>query len=1802
MKQSTKLLSLVLALVMAFGCMSVIGNAALVKTEVKWDIIDDADLTPEQVADLALDLVDHDLLAGLETIDLSVLGKLRLNSIDNIFKDVTDLRDSFAWTIGSGLLGDIGKLDFDPLLQSGSYGLLSSHTAYQRSHGDLNVIGALLELIGNDKNSGIISKIGYGLGTSNGISLGLVGNFLDLGDIGDLLGDLPLLLKSLVYDLLIHGSYGYPDNFEERGNTLPAEMDTLDEMVNNALLNLLINPQDYTYEGEGEAAEKVWDEHSIISPSVKAEVEANGRDAMIAKISPLTNSFFTILDNIAQYAINDFGITALNNNLKKTLMEAVEVDFNEIPLSSVPAAVQDEFEVNLPEYEKSYVNYIAYDKIAKDGSNWYYTTMKSETIVDGSGDPVLDEDGNEQTERVRKYFKANMASANDFAALINWDWQFFAPGSDDPDANELNTLDYAAMVGEYGSFIGCLNHLLYLVFKNALTEETQNDFIDVTGDDFLDGTNEDCINDNVVRVTKYVLANFGDNVFGEDSAYANFKYEDIKDYTILDLVALIGPSFFEDAMPQLIMPKNADGTYAFHEGVQVYEFGALVIREFITDIAPNINYDAYIFANGDVTSAADRQFNTANTAEDWFNIILNMGTDIGATYLNQITNFSQFCKEIFGTNFDLEAWVTKGGGKDPEHWGAILDTAILWGVDYVGGQKSTSVLNKFDYNTVSAIKGDGSYASSSLAKLSYVLNTLLPLGFVNGCSSDAYAVDAELLVDRINLLLTEFDLNAILGLFGRNDSAHKNILDDGSLVSNVLGLVNSILNLVFRADILQNTGANSLDPVVSQAALQATVKALLNNLYKNKDAILLNALPVVGKLIKGWGTEQAFNPPQVSLSRAISLTNGATAEAQTVTIRNASDGVWRHYRDASGKEYTDAQYQIQCTSVAAYNFDGKASSYVTTSELNTNKIDYGQSASFKYTAANVPTSGALVRFDIKYKVVDEDGQYMAGGKEFLIRSYAWLNYNAGDAGQETYFNNDGSLSYSAIYSPHYVPLSSATDYIAQITTGKFGRDYKLFTSSQEAAITASTATVDGITFGNVSMKFSNSSGGRYFNDLKQFQTYTVQATNDKGEEQSGSGNALTISGSVNKSAWEATNKTSGSKTTWSITLKAKGKNNGPHNFTLYYYDDIYQAKLASLAANEMSAMRLDADYNLTGTVYANGILKSADSVDENGEKVIRETAYSTLVWIDEDENVYAESQVTDIVETKDDNGVVTAASGTVKVGDKDVAVKKVTAIDCATAVAAYKAAFIPGIRGGMQEWNANSVYNFETLYEALYVAANDMGWCRKTTEQVVAEGNGDNVDSIIETLKSTLDTVESTYTDNYNYTDYKMYILNRLNDARDDAAYYINLKNDASNNSVTEIDEDFPYTWINEDDLRALVKGDGYADIILALLEMKSDEDIESTAQWLEDRKLEYAQVTVLDIEMAQNYLTRVSGRLLNRDHGIIDKYLRDEIASANAMVGAQSQYTARSWAKYASALARANDVLNGANGEVRSQKNIFEAKYNLMVARNELVKVGFEADYTELEALIAQANQALTNMNLYNNTAKEFGQVLAELGYHTFVDANESEIQLFPGNAIDVLAEGYSVDDQDRVDDAATALKEALARLKFKNVAVKGNGVTVGTGTLVEGDEEEGIEAITATIAKIAPELDASAVKALFTVTADNATVGADNITVSNDIHYTVDTDLEGFAGTNATVTFYTIVGGVKVPVQTVKLVVNGDINGDGAVDVLDGAYAELVNLEKGELEGCYLLAGDLVGNDRVVGADDFGAIVNLIGTKVVA
>ena len=111
--------------------------------------------------------------------------------------------------------------------------------------------------------------------------------------------------------------------------------------------------------------------------------------------------------------------------------------------------------------------------------------------------------------------------------------------------------------------------------------------------------------------------------------------------------------------------------------------------------------------------------------------------------------------------------------------------------------------------------------------------------------------------------------------------------------------------------------------------------------------------------------------------------------------------------------------------------------------------------------------------------------------------------------------------------------------------------------------------------------------------------------------------------------------------------------------------------------------------------------------------------------------------------------------------------------------------------------------------------------------------------------------------------------------------------------------------------------------------------------------------------------------------------------------------------------------------------------------------------------------------------------------------------------------------------------------------------------------------------------------------------TVAQDNITITNDFNYAVDfagKEDEGiiYVGTNATVTFYTALSnGTLIPVATAKIVVEGDLNGDGVLDVLDANIAQLASTEHAELDRCYYLAANL-NADTGITANDYSAVVN--------
>lgn len=1804
MKQSTKLLSLVLALVMALSCFSVIASAeAATKETVSYDSVDDAILTPTQVATIAVDLIDDMLRdANIKTMDLSILGQLRMDSVDHILADVSSLRGSAAWTFGNGLLGDIKNLKFKALTAAGDgkdYG-----SPIQRSHGDLQVLYHVLNLVcGQDDatNPNLIAKALWGLGTSNGLSLGLINNFVDFTDINKTLTDIPGMLKEMVYDGIIHGSYGYDEKYADGGSDKVAGMDIAD-VANLAVRNLLTNPQKYERDAEGN---KVWDMNSVIVPGINDYIDLNNVDVETASV-------FSLLDMAAQCAIDLLGVPALNNNLKKQLLEAVEVEFCEIDEAELPAATAAKFAA-----EEDYVTYISYDCLNKENNTWYYTTLKNRTVVDSNGNAVIDEEtGKELVQKQRIYYKGNVADANDFYSAVNWDWHFVSSKS----AEAGTVINYQEMIETYGSLFGSLNHIVYMVYDAAISDEAKADFESISGAGWLDGGME-YFNENLTTIGKYLLTTYGTYIFGKNSPYAHYTWDDVAAWDLVDAIVAIGPSFFEDAMPQIIMPVNAAGEYDFGNGAEIVKFGALVLRELITGIAPTVNYDDYIFVNGDLTN---RQFVAEDGEQYWIDLIFNMGMDVGYTYLNNLTNFNT---------------ATPAVGIDEARWKGMLDAVITWAVNYVGAKSiktgdgatlsdtagSYSVLQLgyyggFDPDTVAAI-GD------PVDKLSYFLNNLLPLGFASNLSGSGatgaytYAVDLYKVIDVLKALVTDFDLATLLGVFGRehmgktysadgSDLYNYNILN-APAVTMVVDLVNHVLGLVFgNGAVTKKSGQSGytgidmifgtrttkncvvngwggtadityfeIDSAITQANLADTVSVLLQRLGQVKESLLCTALPVAAKFISGWGTEQEFKTPSVKIGETTNLTNGAGT--QTVTVKNGAEGIWRGYIDGSGVRQQDNQYKIIVDSVVVQDFDGNALSTVSVGTAAGQTLDFGASQDYALTITGVPTTGQFAKVVVTYRVFGETGEQLGG--TYKKTSNTWLSYNRTNARAEALHTN-GSNDHAYLYSPWYVPVSTAAEFITEADTTRIRREdgsgvtsptfaWQTYESSKGGNYNSDEK--DGLVYGYYDITgYKSFCGCELY--IKNFKTYSVSESFTNSDGKTGSINA-SFSGSVNEAklltALAGKNVQGGANTTFSIYLKSQYKPavgstkqaTGTANLVFRYYDDITYKNLKDLVKKEVSRARKAAEYT-TGVFYTSQVV---DFSKEESLMLDPGTAGNTTLTVGD---ISVPSYVI--------GNVWLDAHGNEVAADSAEAVKEVTKVNGGALWTAYYNALKAALPAAYQVWNDNSVYNFDELYAPLFKATKYIDDAKLSAAEI--EG-GESIDSYVLALEERVSGLwEAKAGDKFDYTDYKMYRWNRFNSEKKDAYRIIDTYYAA--NAVIETQE-FPYADVTATDLKAYVAGNQYEAEILALLEDMDQEDIKRQEAAKESAGDRYAGYTAVDVVISYNLVGMTADRLIKRDGGVNKTALSKEIGNATAAYngGTNPGYSDRSWARFEKAY-QAATALNADAGA--GQKECFDAKYELMVAWNQLKTVDEEADYTELEALMAQAETALANEGLYSNDIKDFGKVVAELGIER---VNDNSVELFNGSALMVNNKSYAVDDQKKVDRAATALKEALARLKFKDVLV--TGANTAEEVIVPADEKTGTEEVKATVSRIAQGLAAADVKALL-----STGVLTDNAFVTDDVNYALLQDVDGAVGTNCTVTFYRVVDGIDIPVATVKLVVNGDVNGDGFVDVLDASKTELVSNSHGSLQGCYFLAGNLgAGDSAAIEATDLQEVVNI-------
>ncbi len=271
MRQSKKLLSVLLAVIMVFSTVAVAASAyAPWKDEAianQYDSLDKPVLTTQQLASAALDEVDR--MLNEEQIMLTeediFVGTLNLTSVDATLDSVIALLNGSLWNSFKDMLGDLSNLDVSALA--------TPRRSANSADADLQVIYALLEFLYDNK----------------GIFTGLIDGTLDLGTLvgpllEDLLGgelDVTPLLKGLLLDLV------YGDDADAHAN------ETVDTMVQNLIDQLVIG----------------------------TEAEPGILPAMEGYTNISTGSTYDFVDNILKIAYNEFLVPTANEKWLPDLNE-----------------------------------------------------------------------------------------------------------------------------------------------------------------------------------------------------------------------------------------------------------------------------------------------------------------------------------------------------------------------------------------------------------------------------------------------------------------------------------------------------------------------------------------------------------------------------------------------------------------------------------------------------------------------------------------------------------------------------------------------------------------------------------------------------------------------------------------------------------------------------------------------------------------------------------------------------------------------------------------------------------------------------------------------------------------------------------------------------------------------------------------------------------------------------------------------------------------------------------------------------------------------------------------------------------------------------------------------------------------------------------------------------------------------------------------------------------------------------------------------------------------------------------------
>lgn len=948
MKKSTKLLSVILAVVMIFSTMSVMAFAA--KTEYQTsDNLTALDayspdgavtrLSTEERMSVVFDFLDVTLAAAninmgevINTAGLRLVIDLRsVNALCGTIDSAQALLNNGLVKLVKGLLGIVK----DANLKNWKSGMTREKNA------QLDIVNGIATLL--NANAGLVKKV-----INDGkLDVGIIGNFVDISGVNKYLSDLPGMLKGLVYPM-----FARVDDDMTLINTYSTTTANPDTLVKKVLINAMSKPQSYTSYKE-DASGNCISNHIALPTSAKAGLrdyyvkDSDSKGAYIEVFEYDTDKKMYVAQEEKYYKTEETdmegkgtGVYVYANAAGENVKYYVK-DSYFLPSLATSGKVSEIFNLDSNTFVSALYQIAPYvfkdlAPVVLNGSvkmllaQWFgaektelfggkaseatavlaklpsdvkaFYSKAAGTYNWEWSDFTIGSDGNGYYRLVSKdgltetWLKFDMSTANSFAKLINWNYTISGDFVDEFMPTAANNGSVTASAAGYTTVLAALNDFVGKAIDTMLSDTAK------AAINWTKGDNTKLI-PNLRKALQYVAAYNPEYLFGTgyETVYAGY-YDTVVDKSASnqDVVTALGAIGVKALMPQIILPSAAE-----LKGQNVTALLACVIRELATQFVPTYNYDALIYA--------DYNSKTLVKGKDsgyWLDVIFTMGTDIGMKYLSKLADLGS--DKAGGYQFEAsKTYKLADFEKNTRAWEKTIDWIIDWALtsDNEWCWKFQKLINTGDLDL------DLATAQDPWVKLDKIIRDVLPVEkIINETATDGKTfletvlrediIDSLLNLDVSKLLGT----NSVTGIF--NIPANSTLRTEAlypAVFRIVRELLNKVLGKVCGNPALIADSYNSLDAILQKGAIADLAEKLIVGIaYAVKTGGLLDvALPFVNFFL-GWTTNaQSYAEPKLTIDKGtlnyVQLTNGQMNT--TLKVTNASAGMLLKHGDTYDHPY-----------------------------------------------------------------------------------------------------------------------------------------------------------------------------------------------------------------------------------------------------------------------------------------------------------------------------------------------------------------------------------------------------------------------------------------------------------------------------------------------------------------------------------------------------------------------------------------------------------------------------------------------------------------------------------------------------------------------------------------------------------------------------------------------------------------------------------------------------------------------------------------------------------------------------------